>query len=471
MNPDEFRRYGHNMIEQIAGYMEQLESYPVQAQTKPGDIRKQLSDLAPEIGEPFDTLIEDFERIIMPGITHWQSPNFFGYFPANHSGPSILGELLSAGLGVQGMIWLTSPAATELETHVLDWLVDALALPTHFKSTASGGGVIQDSASSAVLCAVLSAREQATNWQSNRKGLSLPLVAYTSEQAHSSVEKAIRIAGIGADNLRLVAVDDAYAMRPDALQKAIKDDIKQGLQPFFVCATIGTTSTTAIDPLAEIGDLCQQYNLWLHVDAALAGSAAICPELRWLHQGMEQANSYCFNPHKWMLTNFDCDCFYVADRSTLIKTLGVDPEYLKNSASETGEVFDYRDWQISLGRRFRSLKLWFVIRHYGLEGLRQHIRHHLVLAQQLADWLDAHDDFQRMAPVPLNLVCFRHRKNDGFNQQLLETLNASGECFLTHTRLDDVYTLRVCIGGTYTREQHVQQLWELIQQTAESMQR
>jgi aromatic-L-amino-acid decarboxylase len=471
MNPDQFRRYGHDMIDQIARYMEEVESYPVQAQSAPGEIRQQLNEQASEIGEDFEKIIEDFEHIIMPGITHWQSPNFFGYFPANHSGPSILGELLSAGLGIQGMIWLTSPAATELETHVLDWLVDALGLPDAFKSSSTGGGVIQDSASSAVLCAVVSAREQATNWQSNRKGLCQPLIAYTSEQAHSSVEKAIRIAGIGADNLRLVAVDDHYAMYPDTLRKMIEDDIKHGLQPFFVCATVGTTSTTAIDPLTEIGRVCQQYKLWLHVDAALAGSAAICPELRWLHQGMESANSYCFNPHKWMLTNFDCDCFFVADRAVLIKTLGIHPEYLKNSASATGEVFDYRDWQVSLGRRFRSLKLWFVIRYYGLQGLRKHIRRHLELAQQFSAWIDHHADFERMTEVPLNLVCFRHRLNNEFNQQLLETLNASGQCFLTHTRLDGIYTLRVCIGGTYTREQHVQQLWMFIQQTAESMQR
>ena len=470
MNSDQFRRYGHTMIDQIARYMEEVESYPVQAKSTPGEIRQQLNDHAPEIGEGFESIIKDFEHIIMPGITHWQSPNFFGYFPANHSGPSILGELLSAGLGVQGMIWLTSPAATELETHVLDWLVDALGLPDTFKSSSTGGGVIQDSASSAVLCAILSAREQATDWQSNQKGLCQPLIAYTSEQAHSSVEKAIRIAGIGSDNLRLVAVDDHYAMCPDTLRKMIEDDINHGLQPFFVCATVGTTSTTAIDPLTEIGRVCQQYKLWLHVDAALAGSAAICPELRWLHQGMEFASSYCFNPHKWMLTNFDCDCFYVADRAVLIKTLGIHPEYLKNSASATGEVFDYRDWQVSLGRRFRSLKLWFVIRYYGLQGLRKHIRRHLDLAQQLSTWIDHHADFERMAEVPLNLVCFRHRLNNEFNQQLLETLNASGQCFLTHTRLNGIYTLRVCIGGTYTQKQHVQRLWALIQQTAESMQ-
>jgi aromatic-L-amino-acid decarboxylase len=471
MNPDQFRRYGHDMIDQIARYMEEVESYPVQAQTTPEEIRHQLNTHAPEFGEPFEKIIEDFEQIIMPGITHWQSPNFFGYFPSNHSGPSILGELLSAGLGVQGMIWLTSPAATELETHVLDWLADALGLPSAFKSSDTGGGVIQDSASSATLCAILTARELATQWQSNQAGISQPLVAYTSEQAHSSVEKAIRIAGIGSDNLRLITVNEHYAMNPEALHQAIEDDIKQGLQPFFVCATIGTTSTTAIDPLVAIGRICSQHKLWLHVDAALAGSAAICPELHWLHQGLEYANSYCFNPHKWMLTNFDCDCFYVTDRSALIKTLGVNPEYLRNPTSETGEVFDYRDWQISLGRRFRSLKLWFVIRYYGLEGIRHHVRRHLELSQQFSDWVYAHADFQCMAPVPLNLVCFRHRSNDEFNQKLLEALNASGKCFLTHTRLNGVYTLRLCIGGTYTREAHVQQVWKLIQHTASSLER
>ncbi|HFD11272.1 MAG TPA: aspartate aminotransferase family protein [Crenotrichaceae bacterium] len=470
MNPDQFRQHGHELIEFIADYIEQLESYPVQAQTRPGEIRNQLGDTIPENGDPFEIIIKDFEHIIMPGITHWQSPSFFGYFPANHSGPSILGELLSAGIGVQGMLWLTSPAATELETHVLDWLVDALALPDTFQSTATGGGVIQDSASSAVLCAVLSAREQATDWQSNQTGIQQTLVAYTSEQAHSSIEKAVRIAGIGSDNLRLIAVDQQFAMNPEALQRAIDNDITQGLKPFFVCATIGTTSTTAIDPVDKIGRICERHNIWLHVDAALAGSAAICPEQRWLHQGLEYAHSYCFNPHKWLLTNFDCDCFYVKHRSSLIKTLGIHPEYLKNPASDTGEVFDYRDWQISLGRRFRSLKLWFVIRYYGLQGLRKHIRQHIELSQQFAEWVDTHPDFQRMAPVPLNLVCFRHNSDDVLNQKLLETLNNSGKCFLTHTRVNGVYTLRVCIGGTYTRETHVQQLWQLILKTVQTIQ-
>lgn len=471
MNPDQFRLQGHKLIDQIADYIEELETYPVQAQTKPGEIRAQLNPFAPENGESFEAILKDFEDIILPGITHWQSPNFFGYFPANHSGPSILAELLSAGLGVQGMLWLTSPAATELETHVLDWLANALGLPDAFKSNGSGGGVIQDSASSATLCAILTAREQATEWQSNQVGAPHNLVAYTSEQAHSSIEKAIRIAGIGSNNLRMIAVDENYAMDSDALNAAVNNDINQGLIPFFVCATIGTTSTTAIDPLIEIGRICTKHNLWLHVDAALAGSAAICPELQWLHEGLEFANSYCFNPHKWLLTNFDCDCLFVTDRNALIKTLGVNPEYLKNQATETGEVFDYRDWQISLGRRFRSLKLWFVIRYYGLEGLRIHIRRHLQLSQEFANWIDQHTDFQRVAPVQLNLICFRHNSDDAFNQKLLETLNASGKCFLTHTRLNGRYVLRVCIGGTYTREKHVVQVWKLIQQTVLRLQK
>ncbi|MCH9697963.1 MAG: aspartate aminotransferase family protein [Gammaproteobacteria bacterium] len=470
MKSDQFRRYGHQLIDQIADYIDHLEDYPVQSHIKPGDIRSQLPPQAPEHSESFDAILSDFENIIMPGITHWQSPNFFGYFPANHSGPSILAELLSAGLGVQGMLWLTSPAATELETHMLDWLIDALGLPSFFKSTESGGGVIQDSASSAVLCALLSARERSSQWQSNHLGIQQHLVAYTSAHAHSSVEKAIRIAGIGSDNLRLIAVDENHAMRADALAHAIKTDQQNGLLPFFVCATIGTTSTTAIDPVNTIGPFCKQHDIWLHIDAALAGSAAICPEFRWLHNDLHYADSYCFNPHKWLLTNFDCDCFYVKQRSNLTQTLGVNPEYLKNTATDTGKVFDYRDWQIPLGRRFRSLKLWFVIRFYGLEGLRSHIRNHVELSQQFSEWIDAHPDFELMAPNPLNLICFRHRSDNIFNQKLLETLNASGECFLTHTQLNKIYALRVCIGGTYTRKQHVQKLWQLIQKTSQTLQ-
>jgi aromatic-L-amino-acid decarboxylase len=411
-------------------------------------------------------LLKDVEDRILPGITHWQSPNFFAFFPANASGPSILGDLLASGLGVQGMIWATSPACTELETHVLDWLVDMLDLPEQFKSTTAGGGVIQDTASSASLCALLAARERATGLQSNEKGCDGRLVAYASSQTHSSVEKAVKIAGLGGENLRAIDVDGDFAMRPDALARQIKDDRQAGLLPCFVCGTVGTTSSNAMDPLREIGQICREEGVWFHVDAAMSGTAALCPEFRHIHDGVELADSYCFNPHKWMFTNFDCDCFYVADRKALIDTLSILPEYLRNQATESGAVIDYRDWHVQLGRRFRSLKLWFVIRHYGVEGLRYHIRRHVALAQEFAGWVDANDGFELAAPAPLNLVCFRHRGGDAVNQELMNRLNRSGDLYLTHTRLDGKLTLRLSVGQTNTERRHVERAWQRIREVA-----
>ena len=471
MTPEEFRRYGRAVVDWIADYQENIERWPVLSQVQPGQIRRSLPAEPPKHGESFDAILKDVETLILPGITHWQSPNFFGFFPANTSGPAILGDLLSAGFGVQGMMSATSPACTELETHVLDWLADMLGLPTRFKSSGSGGGVIQDSASSASLCALLAARERATRFESNQRGGDGRLVAYASNQAHSSIEKAVKIAGLGLRNFRLIEVDDRFAMRPEALARQIAQDRQAGLVPCYVCATVGTTSSNGLDPLPEIGRVCQEHGLWLHVDAAMSGTAALCPEYRHIQAGLELADSYCFNPHKWMFTNFDCDCFYVADRAVLIKTLSVLPEYLRNQATESGAVIDYRDWQIPLGRRFRSLKLWFVIRHYGVEGLRHHIRRHVELAQNFARWVAESDQFELAAPAPLNLVCFRHRGGDELNRQLLDRLNRSGRLYLTHTILKDRYTLRFSVGQTWTEARHVEQAWQRIQETAREVER
>jgi len=464
MSRDEFRRQGHAMVDWIADYYSRVENFPVLSRVQPGEIRSKLPSNPPQQGEPFDRIFADVESIILPGITHWQSPNFYGYFPTSTSGPAILGDLLSTGLGVQGMLWSTSPACTELETHVLDWLVPVLGLPETFLSSSTGGGVIQDTASSASLCALLAARERATQYASNRKGCDGRLVAYASTQTHSSVEKAVKIAGLGSDNLRAVEVDQDFALRPHTLARQIAADKNLGLIPCFVCATVGTTSSNAIDPVREIGAICREHNIWLHVDSAMSGTAALCPEFRFLHDGMEFADSYCFNPHKWMLTNFDCDCFYVADRKHLIQTLSVLPEYLRNQATESGAVIDYRDWQIPLGRRFRSLKLWFVIRHYGIEGLQQQVRQHVRLAQQFAGWVRSDGRFELAAPVPLNLICFRLRSGDADNQRLIDELNQSGKLYLTHTKLDGKFTLRLCVGQTNTQSSHVERAWQLIQQ-------
>lgn len=469
MQPEDFRKHGHAAIDWIADYYSRIEHYPVLSQAKPGEIRASLPAAPPSAGESFEAILSDVERLILPGITHWQSPNFFAFFPSNSSGPSILGDLLSSGLGVQGMLWATSPACTELETHVLDWLVTMLGLPDKFLSSKQGGGVIQDTASSATLCALLAARERATQFASNSRGCGGRLVAYTSSQAHSSVQKAVQIAGLGSERLRVVDVDDSFAMNPHLLAEEMAGDRSAGLLPCFVCATVGTTSSNAMDPLAAIGRICQKEGVWLHVDAAMSGTAALCPEFRHIHEGLEYADSYSFNPHKWMFTNFDCDCFYVADRNALIKTLSVLPEYLRNQATESGAVLDYRDWQIPLGRRFRSLKLWFVIRHYGVEGLQFHIREHVELARRFANWVKEDARFELTAPVPLNLVCFRHKASDDANQELMDRLNSSGDLYLTHTRLRGKLTLRFCVGQTNTTSRHVERAWKRIQEEAETI--
>ena len=469
MTPEEFRRHGHEVVDWIASYWERVEDLPVLSTCEPGAVRAALPAHPPEDGEPFEAVMADVERVILPGLTHWQSPNFFGFFPANASPPSVLGELLSAGLGVQGMLWATSPACTELETLVLDWLAELLGLPDRFSSAGTGGGVIQDSASSATLCALLAARERATGGAAARDGVDRPLGVYVTAGAHSSVEKAVRIAGLGSGALRTVATDTDGGMDPADLARALERDRTDGVTPCLVVATIGTTSSTAVDPVGEIGRITGPAGVWLHVDAAYAGCAAIVPELAWLHGGLETADSYCTNPHKWLLTNFDCDAFYVADRAPLLAALSILPEYLRNAASDAGQVIDYRDWQVPLGRRFRALKLWFVLRSYGAGGLRAHIREHVAAAQWFAEQVRADPRLELAAPAPVGLVCFRvqgdAQEADRRGQALLEALNASGQLYLTHTVLDGRYTLRLAVGGTATRRRHVEQAWQRVAAT------
>ncbi|MHC4990996.1 MAG: pyridoxal-dependent decarboxylase [Planctomycetota bacterium] len=466
LSAEEFRRLGRELIDWIADYHTRLDTLPVLSQARPREIYRALPEDAPRTGEPFAAVKRDLDEIIVPGLTHWQSPSFFGFFPANASGPAILGELLSAGLGVQGMIWATSPACTELEMRVLDWLVDMLDLPKAFKCSGAGGGVIQDTASSATLCALLAARERITEGRGNEHGVDRPMSVYASNQAHSSVEKAVAIAGIGRRNLRLIDVDERYALDPGALARAVEADVQAGYAPVMVCATVGTTSSLAIDPVRPIGEICRRHGIWLHVDAAMAGTAALCPEFRDVHDGLELADSYCFNPHKWMLTNFDCDCFWVTDRNALINSLSIAPEYLRNQTPDGEAVFDYRNWHVPLGRRFRALKLWMVIRHYGVEGLQAHVRLGVELAGRFADWVRQDDRFVLGAEPRLNLVCFRHVDGDGATRTLLEQLNASGDLYVTHTRLDGRYVIRFSIGATHTELRHVEQAWSRISEAA-----
>lgn len=469
MTPDEFRKQGHAAVEWVARYMEEVETYPVLSQVHPGDIRAKLPAHPPEQGESLDAVLRDMDDIVMPGITHWQSPDFFAYFPSNTSGPSIVGDLLCAGLNVQGMMWINSPALTEVETHMMDWLVELMGLPERFSSRGDGGGVIEDSASSSTLCAILAARERATGLASNHAGCDGSLVAYASTHTHSHLEKDIRVAGIGSDNLRCVGVDETYAMRPDLLEQAIQADLAAGRKPFLVVATIGTTSSNAFDPVAAIGEICQKYGLWLHVDGAMCGTAAVAPEYRWVNKGLELADSYVFNPHKWMFTGFDCSAFFVADRAALVNALSILPEYLRNAATASGAVIDYRDWQVPLGRRFRALKLWCVIRHYGVEGLRFHVRSHVALAQEFKHWVLEHPQFELAAPAPLNLVCFRHKAGDEASQAVMDTVNASGRMFLSHTKLDDRLVLRMCVGQAKTEARHVRAAWDLLREAAEAV--
>jgi len=462
MTPDEFRRHGHAVIDWIADYYERVESFPVLAQVSPGEIRAGFPSSPPEQGEGFDGVLADLDAKILPGITHWQHPSFFAFFPANASGPAILGDLLSSGLGVQGMLWATSPAATELETLVLDWLAQLLDLPTRFRSDGPGGGVIQHTASDAALVALVAALHRASGGRTESEGVGVGrFTVYTSSQTHSSVEKACRVAGLGADALRKLDTDPAtLAARPEHLRQLIAADRASGFQPVLVVASVGATGTGAIDPVREFAAIAHDAGAWLHVDAAWAGVAAVAPELRWLNDGVEDADSYATNPHKWLLTNFDCDAFYVADRSALVAALSILPEFLRNAATESGAVIDYRDWHVPLGRRFRALKLWAVIRWYGAEGLRGHVRKHVALAQEFASWVAADDRFELLAPHPLALVTFRLGAGDDATLAAMHRVNASGAAYLTHTSVNGQSALRVAIGSPLTERRHVEALWD-----------
>lgn len=473
MSPDEFRTHGRRVVDWIAAYWERVQTLPVAAQVAPGEVRAGLAAAPPQsgTGRSLDTLMADLDALILPGITHWQHPAFMAYFPANASGPSVLGDLLSSGLGVQGMLWATSPACTELEQLMLDWLLDLFDLPTAFRNDGPGGGVIQDSSSGANFVALQAALHRATNGASVTDGVPAGHLVYVSEQTHSSVEKAARMAGLGSRAVRSVDVDPiTLAMVPQHLAELLAADRAAGLTPTMVAATIGTTSTTAIDPVAEIGRICRAAHVWLHVDAAFAGVAAVSPGLRWINDGVaEYADSYCTDLHKWLLTNFDATAFWVRDRRHLTGALAILPEYLRNPASDSGTVVDYRDWQIELGRRFRALKLWMVISWYGAQGLRAHIDGHVALAQELAGWVRADERFVLVAPHPLSLVCLRPRwtgladdEADRLTMSVIEALNRSGETYLTHTKVSGRTVIRVAIGAPATHREHVERTWELI---------
>ena len=463
MDNTKFRRYAHEFADWMADYLEDIEQYPVKSKAAPGDIFQQIPESAPTKGETMDTIFRDFREKILPGVTHWQSPGFFAYFPANSSYPSLLAEMLTATMGAQCMIWETSPAAAELEEKVMIWLRQMLDLPEYFT------GVIQDTASTATLCAILTAREKYTGWQTNENGFkNNNMRVYCSSETHSSIEKDVKIAGIGRNNLVKIPVSPEGSMQTDILDQKIGQDMDSGRLPLCVIATIGTTGTCAVDDIAEIGKICAKHGVWQHVDAAFAGSALILPECRHLANGIENADSFVFNPHKWLFTNFDCSAYFVKDREALVRTFEILPEYLKTSAGS--RVNNYRDWGVPLGRRFRALKLWFVLRSFGVSGLQERLRKHIRLAKQLAETIRQDTDFELMAPVNFSLVCFRYvpdgtkdaEHTDELNRKLLEKLNASGNVYLSHTRFNGKYILRMSISQTNVEERHVWRAWEEI---------
>jgi aromatic-L-amino-acid decarboxylase len=470
MTIEEFRKHAHELVDWMAGYMENVEKYPVKSPVKPGEIFSRLPDDPPLKPESFDVLMKDFEEIIMPGITHWQSPNFFAYFPANTSPPSILAEMIISTLSTQCMIWETSPAATELEEKMMIWLRDLIRLPREFE------GVIQDTASTSTLAAILTAREKATDYRINDEGAdsAVTLRIYCSDQTHSSVEKAVKISGIGKKNLVKIPVRNDFSMDALKLREAVESDKRKGFLPCCVIATIGTTGTTAVDPLRAIGEICSEYGIWLHIDAAMGGTALILPEFQWMLDGREYIDSFVFNPHKWMFTNFDCSAYFVKHPEYLIRTFEILPEYLKTRTR--GKVNDYRDWGVPLGRRFRALKLWSVIRIYGVEGLQEKIRYHIKLAKCLSEMIVQERDFEILAPVVINVVCFRYKPKgireeeiNKLNETLNHKLNDSGKIYLSHTVINGIYTLRMVTGQTNVKMEHVEKAWDLIRKTARAL--
>jgi aromatic-L-amino-acid/L-tryptophan decarboxylase len=471
----EFRRMGHEMVDWIADYLAEPERYPVLSRSRPGEIKAQLPPTAPTEPESLEAIFRDFERIILPGITHWNHPNFYAYFSISGSAPGILAEMLTAALNVNGMLWRTSPAATELEEVTLDWLRQLLGLPADFR------GVIMDGASMSSLVAIAAAREAVAGLEARQKELSgrpdAPrLRLYISDQTHSSVEKGAIVLGIGQENVVKVATDGQFRMSPEALATAVQQDLAAGYKPFFVCATVGTTSTTSIDPIPAIADVAERYGLWLHVDGAYGGLAAIVPERREVLAGAERADSLVTNPHKWLFTPMDLSAFYTRHPETLKRAFSLLPEYLRSAETDAQAVTDYMDYGVQLGRRFRALKLWFVLRAYGAAGLAARLREQMRLAAQFAAWVDASPDFERLAPTPLSVVCFRARPDgmddpaalDALNEGLLTAVNATGELFISHTKLNGVYTLRLAIGNIRTTEADVRRAWELLQLGVES---
>lgn len=469
MDAAEFRRRGREMVDYVANYLETVEQRPVSSDVEPGYLRSLIPTEAPLEPESYDDIMQDVERVIMPGVTHWHSPYFFAYFPAASSYPAMLADMLCTAIGCIGFSWAASPVCTELETVMLDWLGKMLKLPEHFiaGTDGHGGGVIQGTASEATLMAMLAARckavrrIQSLNPEKSEAEILSKLVAYTSEQAHCSVERASLIAGV---MIKKVPTDNSYAVRAPMFKEMLEEDKAAGLIPFYLCATLGTTPSCAFDRISELGPICNDENMWMHIDAAYAGSAFICPEFRPLLNGIEYADSFNFNPHKWLLVNFDCSAMWVKKREDIIGAFKVEPLYLKHENQESGLVTDYRHWQIPLGRRFRSLKMWFVFRLYGLHGLQAHIRKQVALAKEFESLVRADKRFEICAEVIMGLVCFRLKGSNELNQLLLKKINKSREIHLVPCQLSGRFVLRFAICARTTESCHIQQAWRHITQ-------
>ncbi|XP_015901180.3 phenylacetaldehyde synthase isoform X2 [Ziziphus jujuba] len=482
MDAEQLREYGHKMVDFIADYYKSIENFPVLSEVEPGYLHKLLPDSAPSHPESLQHIFDDIQTKILPGVTHWQSPNYFAYYPSNSSIAGFLGEMLSAGLNIVGFSWITSPAATELEIVVLDWLAKILNLPNEFLSAGQGGGVIQGTASEAVLVVLLAARDKVLI-KVGKNALE-KLVVYASDQTHSALQKACQIGGIHPENCRLLSTDASadYALSPAVLGEAISNDVANDLIPFMLCATVGTTSSTAVDPLPALGKIAKSHGMWFHIDAAYAGSACICPEYRHYINGVEEADSFNMNAHKWLLTNFDCSALWIKDRSALIQSLSTNPEFLKNKklplmlqASQANLVVDFKDWQIPLGRRFRSLKLWMVLRLYGLENLQGYIRNHIKLAKHFEELVSQDPRFEVVTPRKFSLVCFRLLPHNDeacaskLNHDLLDIVNSTGKVYISHTVLSGKYVLRFAVGAPLTEERHVNAAWDVLQEKASTL--
>jgi aromatic-L-amino-acid decarboxylase len=456
-NVKDFRRAGHEIVDWIADYLENPRDLPVLPKVQPGELTGRLPRSAPEQGEPMEAILQDFHKLIIPAVTHWNHPRFMAYFPSSASPPGVLAEMLAAALNTNAIVWKSSPASTELESVSMSWLRQWLGLPDEFF------GIIYDTASMGTVHAIAAAREMADPEMRN-KGAARGLILYTSEQSHSSVEKGAIAIGIGRDNVRKIPVDAEFRMRTGALVEAIEADLKAGKKPFCVVATVGTTSSTSVDPVAEIAGVAEKHGLWLHVDAAYAGAAAILPERRWILEGAARAHSLVMNPHKWLLTPADLSAFFTRRPDILRRAFTLVPEYLRTS--EDGKATNLMDYSLAMGRRFRSLKLWFVMRYYGRQGVSEILRRHISFGQRIAAAVDADERFERVAPTPFSVVCFRYKGSDDDNRKLLDTINASGKTFLSHSELNGQFVIRFAIGNIGTTEADVDEIWDLIQRSA-----